>query len=209
MPIAVEPGGSRPDGPSASTDATSSMSPRRTISSARRAILACSTGSRHREHNVPRVESYRPRAPPAASARAGTGEQRHLDRARGPLASAAPKPGVEPAGPAHQLERLEPRGPGIEPPAARGVERRLAEQPLGQRADVESGAADDHRHPAVRLAPSAIQPVGVAREMPRAVPRARIDQVEAVVRDPGPLLPASAWRCRCRAADRPAASRPR
>ena len=75
--------------------------------------------SRHREHNVPRSNRTSLTRLPLPVRQRATGEERHLDRARRTLASTTPKPGVEPPGPPHQLERLEPRHIGIEPPPAR------------------------------------------------------------------------------------------
>ena len=116
------------------------------------------------------------------------GEQRHLDRARGALAPAAPEAGVEPAGPAEQLERLQPGGECVERAAPGRIQRRLAKQPLGERPHVEPGAAHDDRHPS-RARISAEPPLGVPREVARAVARARDPPGRARGGDPGPLLP--------------------
>ena len=74
-----------------------------------------------------------------------TGEQRDLDRARRPLPAATAKSRIEPAGPAEQLQRLEPRGPRIQRAAPGRIERRLAKQTLRQRPHIESGSTDDDR----------------------------------------------------------------
>src|SRR2546422_7518 len=94
---------------------------------------------RQRELNVPRP--HRPgRArvllPPAQSS---PGEQRNFDGPTRPLPPTAPEPTVEARGPMGEPRRREVRRPGAQPLAPRGVERRLVEQTLGQRAYVQPG----------------------------------------------------------------------
>src|SRR5262245_35794481 len=81
--------------------------------------------TRQREVNVPG---------PQRSTRAGltlpprkrvSGQQRHLDRARGPLAATPRKSGIEPSCPARECWPLQGLRPGPEPLATLGVEREL------------------------------------------------------------------------------------
>src|SRR2546422_10569708 len=71
--------------------------------------------------------------------------------------------------------------PGAQSVAARVIERRLAEQTLHQRADVEAGSANDRGLPP--RGPHAGQPnTRVTGEPPRAAALPRLDQVAPQVR---------------------------
>src|SRR5947207_12439508 len=123
---------------------------------------------RQRELNVPRP--HRPgRArvllPPGQSS---PGEQRDFDGPTRPLPPTAREPSVETRGPMGKPRRREVRRPGTQPLAPRGVERRLVEQALRQRAYVQPGPADDHRLAAA--AADLPEPLrGVAREAARTL----------------------------------------
>src|SRR5206468_12969780 len=117
------------------------------------------------------------------------GEESDLDRTAGALPAAAGEAGVEPAGPAHQVEGGEPGDPVLQRPPPLDVERRLDEEAVGEGADVEPGAAHYYREPTAR--PHLLDPAGrLAGESTGAVSLPRLDQVHAVVRDPEPLAPA-------------------
>ena len=80
--------------------------------------------------------------------------------------------------------RRQHRGPGAQALAALQVERRLAEQTLRQRPDVEARAADDEG--LAPFSPDAGEPDGrVSREPPGAVARPRFDQIDPDVGDAG------------------------
>src|SRR5207247_9456780 len=116
--------------------------------------------------NVPRP--HRPgRArvllPPAQSS---PGEQRDFDGPTRPLPPTAREPSVETRGPMGKPRRREVRRPGTQPLAPRGVERRLLEQALRQRAYVQPGPAADPR-PAAAAADLPEPLRGVAREAGR------------------------------------------
>src|SRR5438876_5314566 len=154
--------------------------------------------------NVPRSHNpglARLALPPAQRP---TAEQRHLDRARRALASAAREPPVEPRRPMGESRGGQPLTPDPESLAPRRVERRLAEQPLRQCSHVEPGSTDDDRF--APAGPDAPQPTGsIACEPSRAVALPRLDQVEAEVGNPRLQL----GRRLCRADVEPAVYLPR
>ena len=164
----------------------------------------------HGQHNVPRVQSrLRARRLLPVGERVGRVSSA-TSMARAARCRPPPrKPGSSRAGPAEQLERLEPRGARVERPPPRGIERRLAER--------APPPARGRRAPCRRPPPAAGRGRGSSASQ-RTASRAKwpalyrvpgIDQVEPVVRRPARAPSGSAWRCRCRAGGRPGASRPR
>ena len=108
---------------------------------------------RHGQHDVPGIDRALRSRRRAASGERLTGEQRDLDGAGGALSPAAAKSGIETAGPAHQLERLESARSRRPARAARaGSSARLAEQSLRERADIEPGSSHHDRQLAARAA---------------------------------------------------------
>ena len=196
--------------PSASTAATSSISPRLHHLLGPRRDPLVQHRPRHGEPHVPRVDrALRPRRA-AASRRADWPVSSATSMARAARCRPPPaKPGIEPAGPAHQLERIEPAGPRARAIAARGRDRAAA-RGTGPR------PAPGRRARCPRRRPAACRARAPRRSSRR--PRARSDRrCSARPARPGrargaaprALPPASAWRCRCRAGDRPGGSRPR
>src|SRR5438045_6111074 len=113
-------------------------------------------------------------------------QQRHLDHPGGALAAPAGEAPIEPRRPMRQPRRAQPPGPGTQPLARLGGERRLVEQALGQGAHVEPRSAYDDRLAAG--GPHAGEPdARVPGELPGTVARSRLDEIQPEMRDAGEL----------------------
>src|SRR5206468_11992697 len=86
--------------------------------------------SRPGEMNVPRPHDAGLAGLPLQPREGAPGEQRHLDRAGGPLAAAAREATIQPRRPVSEPGGSERPCPGAQAVTTRVIERRLAEQTL-------------------------------------------------------------------------------